>query len=297
MATTTVRRMSPPSAAAGTASTATSTTTSTARTQPLLGLASVIGTTADRPTLFRCNPATHTLAYAAGSVVVLHDLAHDKQLAFLHHDHHGSGGNAVSALAFSDDGAYLAVAESGLNPCVLVWDTLSCSLLAEIPGHRYGISCVAFSPRHRDVIVSVGVPHDGSLFVHNWRSAGGKKIASNKITSKVHAIAFLPGDGLTFVTAGHRHLKYWSLHGIEEPVRGRAAQQQLVEGRSAVLGEYRDATFVDLLADDSHPEDMRMFAFTSEGVLCSLGGSRTIERWVGLKVPLWFLSWAHVFFF
>jgi hypothetical protein len=57
-------------------------------------------------------------------------------------------------------------------------------------------------------LASVGFQHDGYLNVWNWRK--GTKVASNRVTSRVNAMAFAQ-DGTHFITAGLRHIKFWNL--------------------------------------------------------------------------------------
>ena len=53
---------------------------------------------------------------------------------------------AISSLTFSRDGRYLAVGERGHQPGAIVWDLNDGKVLAELKGHRFGISCLAFAP-------------------------------------------------------------------------------------------------------------------------------------------------------
>lgn len=52
----------------------------------------------------------------------------------------------------------------------------------ELSGHKFGITCVAFSPNNK-YLVSVGTHHDMVTNVWNWKH--GIKVACNKISSKV----------------------------------------------------------------------------------------------------------------
>lgn len=76
-----------------------------------------------------------------------------------------------------------------------------------LKGHKFGIVSVAFSSDMRH-LASVGFQHDGYLNVWNWRK--GTKVASNRVTSRVNAMAFAQ-DGTHFITAGLRHIKFWNL--------------------------------------------------------------------------------------
>lgn len=68
----------------------------------------------------------------------------------------------------------------------------------------------AFSPTNK-YVVSVGTQHDMIVNVWDWKN--NIKVASNKVSTKVKAIAFSE-NGSYFVTVGNRHVKFWYLeHG------------------------------------------------------------------------------------
>lgn len=83
------------------------------------------------------------------------------------------------------------------------------TVVAEFLGHKYAISCIAFSPTGK-YLVSVGSQHDMIVNVFDWKQ--NLKIASNKVSAKVVAVCFSQ-DGNYFVTVGNRHVKYWYLEG------------------------------------------------------------------------------------
>lgn len=58
--------------------------------------------------------------------------------------------------------------QNGYLPAVRVWDVVRGSQVAELQEHKYGVSCVAFSPNSK-YIVSVGSPHDMSVNVWAWK--------------------------------------------------------------------------------------------------------------------------------
>jgi WD40 repeat protein len=57
-------------------------------------------------------------------------------------------------------------------------------------------------------IVSVGTQHDMIVNVWDWKV--GVKVASNKVSAKVKAVAFSE-NGSYFVTVGNRNVKFWYL--------------------------------------------------------------------------------------
>lgn len=53
-------------------------------------------------------------------------------------------------------------------PAVRVWDVSERLQVSELQEHKYGVSCVAFSPNGK-YIVSVGYQHDMMVNVWNWK--------------------------------------------------------------------------------------------------------------------------------
>ncbi|KAF9436897.1 hypothetical protein BGZ76_002657 [Entomortierella beljakovae] len=182
----------------------------------------------------------------------------------------------ISCLSFSPDGQFLAIGETGHQPRILIWEVASQMLVGELQGHKFGVQAVQFSPNSK-YLVSLGFQHDGYLHVWNWRT--NVQIASNKITTKVNALAF-SADGSYFVTAGLRHIKYWYLN-VNTNKRGVGAtlNTQVLDGRSGILGEQRDGNYVDAVCSS---DGRYTYAITSNGVLCSFSEGRTMERWVSL---------------
>lgn len=65
----------------------------------------------------------------------------------------------------------------------------------------------AFSPSNK-YVVSIGSQHDMIVNVWDWKN--NIKVASNKVSTKVKAVAFAE-NGSYFVTVGNRHVKFWYL--------------------------------------------------------------------------------------
>lgn len=53
-------------------------------------------------------------------------------------------------------------------PAVRVWEVSERLQVAELQEHKYGVSCVSFSPNGK-FIVSVGYQHDMMVNVWNWK--------------------------------------------------------------------------------------------------------------------------------
>ncbi len=126
---------------------------------PALTLERVIGQTCFHNSALAVNPITGDVAYPAGCVVVIYQPRHNRQSRFFHST------KAVSCLEFSADGTYLAVGERGHQPSIVVWSLGSGAIIAELKnGHRFGISCLAFSPAG-NLLVSAGFKYDRQMCV------------------------------------------------------------------------------------------------------------------------------------
>lgn len=80
-------------------------------------------------------------------------------------------------------------------------------MLADCKGHKFGVSCLAFSPNMK-YLASVGYQHDGYLFLWDWKA--NNAVAANKTSDRIYSLSFTE-DGTYFVTAGIRHIKFWYL--------------------------------------------------------------------------------------
>ncbi|XP_053672598.1 uncharacterized protein LOC128722930 [Anopheles nili] len=222
---------------------------------------------------------TGVLAYPAGCTVVLFNSKKMSQNFLLN-----TTKKAITAVAYSECGRYLATGECGHNPSIKVWDLdasgtggsgslengTAGSIVAEFSGHKYAVSCVAFSPTGK-YLVSVGSQHDNIVNVFDWKA--NLKIASNKVTAKVVAVSFSE-DGNYFVTVGNRHVKYWYLEGsrkYKEPIP--------LMGRSAILGELRNNDFCAVACGKGEMAEST-YAITRNGHLVEFNARRLLDKWV-----------------
>ncbi|XP_055549086.1 uncharacterized protein LOC129732314 isoform X1 [Wyeomyia smithii] len=219
---------------------------------------------------------TGVLAYPAGCTVVLFNSKKLTQTFLLN-----TAKKAITAVAYSQCGRYLATGECGHNPSIKVWELdvngnanyengAAGSIVAEFSGHKYAVSCVAFSPTGK-YLVSVGSQHDNVVNVFDWKA--NLKIASNKVSAKVVAVSFSE-DANYFVTVGNRHVKYWYLEGsrkYKEPIP--------LMGRSAILGELRNNDFCAVACGKGEMADST-YAITRNGHLVEFNARRLLDKWV-----------------
>lgn len=188
---------------------------------------------------------------------------------------------------------YIATGECGQNPAIKVWELDSSTAngnrepsvssnniggvaIAEFLGHKYAVSCIAFSPNGK-YLVSVGSQHDMIVNVFDWRQ--NLKVASNKVSAKVVAVCFSE-DGNYFVTVGNRHVKYWYLEGsrkYKEPIP--------LMGRSAILGELRNNDFCAVACGRGAAADST-YAITRNGHLVEFNSRRLLDKWVDCRTTI-----------
>ncbi|CAF4075090.1 unnamed protein product [Rotaria sp. Silwood2] len=93
-----------------------------------------------------------TIAYAAGSTIVLYDIHTQKQDFIIN-----TARKAITSLSLSPDGRYLATGECGHDPKVRIWDlTGDKTVCIELGDHKFAIDCV---------IRRIAFAEDGSYFV------------------------------------------------------------------------------------------------------------------------------------
>ncbi|RHY60686.1 hypothetical protein DYB30_005117 [Aphanomyces astaci] len=218
------------------------------------------------------NRVTGDIAYPAGCVVVMYNFQRDKQTRYYRVE------KPVSSIAFSVDGALLAIAEKGQAPSITVWDVETGQLKAEFKRHKYGVIAMAFSADSR-FLVSMGLVHDKMLYA--WDLSTNAVVGGAVVEDKIYAVDF-SADGRFFVTVGYRHVHFWPLDDDNMfRVTGKVvADPPLVELAStpATMSRLADATFVDVGCGASS----KTVALTADGFLCCFGGT-VMERLVSLQ--------------
>ncbi|XP_037541969.1 mitogen-activated protein kinase-binding protein 1-like [Nematolebias whitei] len=236
-------------------------------------LEKVLGVTATGNSGLACDPRSGLVAYPAGCVVVLLNTRKNKQRHIIN-----TSGKTITALSFSPDGKYLVTGECGHLPAVRLWDVAEQRQVAELQKHKYGVSCVAFSPNNK-YIVSVGNQYD--MMVNVWAWKKDVVVAANKVSSKVTGVSFSE-DSSYFVTVGNRHVRFWYL---DQCKANKASAPVPLLGRSGLLGELRNNFFCDVACGRGSNSDTT-FCITSSGLLCEFSSRRVLDKWVDLRTTV-----------
>ncbi|TPX69656.1 hypothetical protein SpCBS45565_g02306 [Spizellomyces sp. 'palustris'] len=265
-----------------------------------LQLERVLGLSVTRPSALTLNQNLDTpvLAYPAGGIVVLYNYKRNRQVGFLTPNatfdaERGAGSTggrrtslaagvkAVSCVAYSQDGEYLAVGEAGHQPKVLIWK--GSTLVSELVGHLYGVLAVAFCPDCK-YLVSVGYEHDGLLYVWNWRT--GQRLAYGKLETKIHSLAFSP-KGDFFVTVGVQHVKFWPMDADTLVQNAKAAKPVniVLEGISGSFTSHKNCVFMDVACSTASDGKTTTYSITDDGTLVCFSYERELVKWVELKMP------------
>ncbi|KAI1914367.1 hypothetical protein LOZ61_002269 [Ophidiomyces ophidiicola] len=188
---------------------------------------------------------------------------------------------AVTSVALSPNGRFLAVGESGYNPRVLIFSTandsppdIPLSILAE---HSFGVQSLSFSPNSQ-YLASLGDINDGFLFIWmvNLKNGAARLHSANKCTSFIRDMCWL-GD--TLITVGVRHIKIWRLSDVT-PISPPKAKSSLepanaasailgpisLPGRNCLLGNLRDSVFTCI----SPLSEKKAVVCTETGAICFL---------------------------
>ncbi|KAJ7513335.1 hypothetical protein O6H91_24G001100 [Diphasiastrum complanatum] len=255
-----------------------------------LELEKVIGLTTSNANGLSYNPVTNDVAYLAGYVVVIYAASQDLQTRFLMVSRTPK---ALSSVAYSPEGKFIAAGESGHQPSVIVWDAVTGSCISELKAHKNGVSCLQFSPNGRH-LVSIGVPYDGFLCLWDWKV--GALLTKMRVTMPavaIHSVHF-SSDGCFLITAGVKHLKQWTIGGQYNQKHSRKGIGTIpLDGKSVTLGSQKDSSFIGVTSasivqlnegECQSGSISPLYALTSSGVLCLLHMGVAVEKWVDLKV-------------
>ncbi|KAK4270452.1 hypothetical protein QN277_023488 [Acacia crassicarpa] len=254
-----------------------------------LVLEEIIGLTTKNSNGLASNVSKSTIAYIAGSVVVVYDLNLGTQspLMVCHRPP-----KRLGCVAFSQDGHFVAAGEAGRHSSVIVWDCINLSFISELKGHLYGVSCISFSPNGKH-LVSVGV------YIYLWDFRSGElvtKLQASSSCSSITSVGFSL-DAKLIVTAGTRHLKFWVLGSSRRTQlnggRGRTTSLA-IHGKPANLAIQRGSSFISIassvwcnISDNNFKQvgvSFPIYALTDAGILYLIDSGVAVKKSVDLKV-------------
>ncbi|KAJ4704500.1 mitogen-activated protein kinase-binding protein 1 isoform X1 [Melia azedarach] len=249
-------------------------------------LEEIIGLTTRNCNGLASSTSTPKCAYVAGCVVVVYDVDSNAQ-SHIMVSHRVP--RPLSCVAVSRDGRFLAAGESGLQPAVLVWDCETRAFISELKGHLYGVECIAFSP-DGEHLVSVG----GYIYLWNWRSGQlVTKLKANSSCSAITSVSF-SSDGKFIVTAGKKHLKFWTLGSSPRTRLNKSTESLTIHAKPVNLGIQKGSSFVSVLSATwtdnnvvNHKqigEGFAIYALTDAGILYIVNSGLSVTKLVDLKV-------------
>ena len=148
-------------------------------------------------------------------------------------------------MQYSPDGKWLAAGERGNNPSVYIFNTNKRSKKCiELRGeHKFGVSCVRFSPNGKYLVSIGGFKQDQNLVVRTWQDAQGPKVVARALLeSQVTSLCF-DETGRYFVTCGARgNVSFWYLDA-----QGNVAKDEIVGFAGGCTARFNRTNFVDVV--------------------------------------------------
>ncbi|KAI9373878.1 quinon protein alcohol dehydrogenase-like superfamily [Aspergillus egyptiacus] len=188
---------------------------------------------------------------------------------------------AVTTVAISPNGRFLAVGETGYNPRVMIFSTAkdapSDTPLSILTEHSFGVRALAWSPNSQ-YLATLGDVNDGFLFIWSisLKNGAAKLQLTNKCTTVVRDMTWL---GQALVTVGVRHVKVWRLPEIRpvSPAKSRTntgespnlVTPKALSGRNCVLNALADNTFTSVVGISTS----EAVVGTDSGALCLVDDS------------------------
>uniref|UniRef100_A0A093V2X6 Mitogen-activated protein kinase-binding protein 1 n=2 Tax=Talaromyces marneffei PM1 TaxID=1077442 RepID=A0A093V2X6_TALMA len=209
---------------------------------------------------------------------------------------------AVTSVAISPNGRFLAVGETGYNPRVLIFSTAPDAPrdipLTALMEHTFGVRSLAFSSNSQ-YLATLGDMNDGFLFIWqiNLRTGAAKLHSTNKCTSFIRDMCWM---GQTLITAGVRHVKVWRLDsrpGSPSKLRPNSdnfsssfsGNPKALSGRNCLLGSLGEHTFTCIAS----VSDCEAIICTDSGAVCLLDDSEGNQKLTVVKhVPFGLTSAA-----
>eukprot|EP00741_Cyanophora_paradoxa_P013197 tig00000178_g12749.t1 len=148
--------------------------------------------------------AADEIVYHIAAVAVVHNTKTGTQRFFQGHD------DDILCLALHPAGNFVATGQVGKDPAIHVWDPDTMEVISTLKGaHARGVTCLAFSG-DGSRLVSVGLDDNHTIVVWEWRS-GRRMYTERGDLHRIWAVAFNPHDNCAFVTAGYKHIRFWTI--------------------------------------------------------------------------------------
>ncbi|CCI39870.1 unnamed protein product [Albugo candida] len=240
-----------------------------------LTLERVLGITARSNNMISVNRRTGEIAYVAGCIVVIYNLRRNRQIRYYRVE------QSITSVVFSPDGKYLAISEYGDTCAITVWDFEMGELYAEFRLESYRVVCMAFS-HDNSYVVSVGVEKDHLMYV--WKIGNDSKnpIGAAEVHERVFGIDF-SNRGNYFVTVGEQHVRFWCMEANHFQMTGKSVKTiPELRHRKANMSAKEESTFTSVTCGFGE-NDGKVYALTSDGVLCAFGIGGALERIVSLE--------------
>ncbi|EGD80929.1 hypothetical protein PTSG_01512 [Salpingoeca rosetta] len=143
--------------------------------------------------------------HAAGACVVMNITTRQQKFYLQHTDD-------VLCLAVNPrKPSFIATGQVGESPSVHVWNAQTMETASIISGaHDVGVGSVSFSSNGK-VLLSVGVAEKPRICIHRWQT--GVELCSAQTNHRIFVASFRPDSDVEFVTAGIKHLHFWTITG------------------------------------------------------------------------------------
>ena len=198
----------------------------------------------------------------------------------------------VTTLTIHPNKKIFATGQVGKEPKIKVWDSENGKVLQTISGfHKRGISRLAFSD-DGTTLISIGNDNDHSIALYDW-SNNKLKASSKGDKAKVLDVIFAPGSTTEFVTCGIKHVKFWSVQGLnvsgKKGIMGKLGKLQAYPccafiNSSLVVGtaDGNLYKFVDRVLKKvvkAHQKAINTFYVTQDNQLLSAGRDGKVQFW------------------
>ncbi|XP_058739718.1 uncharacterized protein LOC131611903 [Vicia villosa] len=258
-----------------------------------LVLEEVIGLTTKNGNGLASNTSSSKCAYLAGCVVVILDVNSGTQSHLIASDRLPP--KPLRCVALSQDGRFVAAGEAGNQSSVLVWDSSTLSVVSKLKGHLHGVACICFSPNGKH-LVSVG----GYIYLWDWRSGQLiTKLQATSSSSVVSSVSF-SSDAKFIITAGKKHLKFWTLESSRKTQQNGVMRKTVNTASLAIhekisnLSIQKECSFTYVVSsvwtnssDDNRKQAGRLFSIytlTDSGILYIIHSGLSVRKSVNLKV-------------